>query len=949
MGKSSSKLKKRRTQSVAWSFRFTQNQSANSGSKSGRKYRKNSQKSIVEISTEDYSTENSLQSEMTPVIICSGPHLDIEEWLKRLDLVKYKDKFIKFYGVEELIYFTEGEIHKLGVTNAADRARMVSSLYALKEKRIKRDMQNNNVDENSFQFKRNQRHSLAPEIARHKDHQEHRDSIYEVLAVKSSAKSSRSVGDLLEMDPSTPDAEAIALKKALEWELSLDSRDLRSHAWYHGPIPRLRAEEIVQKEGDFLIRDCVSQPGNYVLTCRNNTSKGPVLHFVINKLILQPDTVYERVQFQLEDDPFDTIADLITYYVGSGKPISAASGARIQFPCNRLCPLSYYIAKYQNAGTRGPSPMSSSASVNQMSSYRSPMSSPPPRTTKRDVPPRLPSKKQRSQSLTPLQPSNIQNMVAGRVISSIPQEKYCSADGVIQGHEPGTPTNQSGKPLSKNEQQKLSTQSLSRTISSQAIRTYRLHSRTSSLSRDYSDSSLSPCLESRQFGENEEKQVRTPPPKPSRTSSLTRNGAENSSSNNKSDDHLNRPEPGYRASGSDSGNGSGDSAQSSAAGEEPTIPLRSGVIIRNPRYLQNSASSVTLRSFADFDPVAVEQALLALQPTVYGKHESKYDLDAFQTVLLPFVEHKPLDSSSLNTIRMMLCENGSLTIATHLTKVDVSLILGDIKNEPDSKENLEEKFTGLDLITLDEGRQFRLDLIERTQCLKLLVATTILTCGDDIERAETINKWIQIANDTKTALGNLFGFSAIMLGLCMPQIQNLHNTWHILRQKFTESAFNFEAKLRPTLKSMNDCSNPQAPNTTVPHLLPYILLKDRSLQDILGPNISQLPSLVNCCINSWETIAEDFGLSIMFSHLDSARTFISNMQLYKKNAQIILADTSRSDDLLEEVFRTEFHIKFLWGSKGSCVAAMDRHSKFEQVLTAMADKFCNNDGNLTET
>lgn len=33
---------------------------------------------------------------------------------------------------------------------------------------------------------------------------------------------------------------------------------------------------------------------------------------------------------------------------------------------------------------------------------------------------------------------------------------------------------------------------------------------------------------------------------------------------------------------------------------------------------------------------------------------------------------------------------------------------------------------------------------------------------------------------------------------------------------------------------MNDCSNPQAPNTTVPHLLPYILLRDRKIEDILG-------------------------------------------------------------------------------------------------------------------
>lgn len=83
------------------------------------------------------------------------------------------------------------------------------------------------------------------------------------------------------LPPTNEQQEALALKKALEWELSLDSRDLRSHAWYHGPLPRQRAEEIVQREGDFLIRDCTSQPDNYVLTCRTKTA---VLHFVINKV-----------------------------------------------------------------------------------------------------------------------------------------------------------------------------------------------------------------------------------------------------------------------------------------------------------------------------------------------------------------------------------------------------------------------------------------------------------------------------------------------------------------------------------------------------------------------------------------------------------------------------------------------------------------------------------------
>lgn len=32
-------------------------------------------------------------------------------------------------------------------------------------------------------------------------------------------------------------------------------------------------------------------------------------------------------------------------------------------------------------------------------------------------------------------------------------------------------------------------------------------------------------------------------------------------------------------------------------------------------------------------------------------------------------------------------------------------------------------------------------------------------------------------------------------------------------------------------------------------------------------------------------------------------------------------------------------MKFLWGSRGATVAATDRHTKFEAVITAMAEKF----------
>jgi hypothetical protein len=58
--------------------------------------------------------------------------MEIKDWLTRLDLMDYEENFKKFMGVEELISFNESDIKQLGVKNSAHRARMVSSLIALK-------------------------------------------------------------------------------------------------------------------------------------------------------------------------------------------------------------------------------------------------------------------------------------------------------------------------------------------------------------------------------------------------------------------------------------------------------------------------------------------------------------------------------------------------------------------------------------------------------------------------------------------------------------------------------------------------------------------------------------------------------------------------------------------------------------------------------------------------
>lgn len=69
------------------------------------------------------------------------PHLELQQWLRALDLTEYQDTFSGFNGVEELLHYSETDIKQLGVNNSAHRARIVSSLLALKIKYEKGKLQ----------------------------------------------------------------------------------------------------------------------------------------------------------------------------------------------------------------------------------------------------------------------------------------------------------------------------------------------------------------------------------------------------------------------------------------------------------------------------------------------------------------------------------------------------------------------------------------------------------------------------------------------------------------------------------------------------------------------------------------------------------------------------------------------------------------------------------------
>ena len=65
-------------------------------------------------------------------------------------------------------------------------------------------------------------------------------------------------------------------------QLNVKIKALQAKSWYYGPVSRTEAVAHLFHDGEFLVRDCISSPGSYVLTCRHESK---ILHFRINQII----------------------------------------------------------------------------------------------------------------------------------------------------------------------------------------------------------------------------------------------------------------------------------------------------------------------------------------------------------------------------------------------------------------------------------------------------------------------------------------------------------------------------------------------------------------------------------------------------------------------------------------------------------------------------------------
>nr|BAA24828.1 HrSH2 [Halocynthia roretzi] len=134
------------------------------------------------------------------------------------------------------------------------------------------------------------------------------------------------------------------LRKELENELRSDKSDIRSYAWFHGRMPRDIAEDLIRREGDFLIRESVNNAGEFVLTCKY---KSATYHFKINKKTMpKVSSVFDSailVWRMTISIPFPLS---VYYHVGKKIPVSKKSGVILSQPVNRDIPISYSEVKY---------------------------------------------------------------------------------------------------------------------------------------------------------------------------------------------------------------------------------------------------------------------------------------------------------------------------------------------------------------------------------------------------------------------------------------------------------------------------------------------------------------------------------------------------------------------------------------------------------------------------
>ncbi|XP_061913140.1 SH2 domain-containing protein 3C isoform X2 [Entelurus aequoreus] len=555
------------------------------------------------------------------------------------------------------------------------------------------------------------------------------------------------------------------LRKELEEELKLSPADIRSHGWYHGHIPREVSETLVVRHGDFLVRDSLVNMSDYVLTCRWDHE---ALHLKISKVLLKSSDT--KVQYVLEGESFDSVQDLVRFYVSQRKAVSQSGGVHIYCPVSRTVPLRYLEATFALASAKQGSAYSPSG---HRGAYI----------------------KRRSVTMT-------DGLTADKMLP------HSDSDSPV-----GTPPGPQPEPVP--------------TCSPSTVHHHKDAMRNCAMSMDHiqeyrrplspvGETPLSPayCAIMRQRAHSGGRVLAVVPPSP-----VTRRSSDpqlSPSSGGHPPDH-----PAFHCAHSSPAHGPALQARPSGsycdlrpcAGGPPKPPTKTYV----ERLRVEEGRSEGSRQEGD------AMCSAPLVETASFFRPARYEC------CIMSADNKPLEMSVLKKVKELLAEVDASTAAKHITLVDCTV--GRIVGVSSEMQRMMGVSSGLELLTLPHGHQLRLDLLERFYTMSMTMAVELLGCtGSTEERAVLLHKTIQVAAELKSNLGNMFGFAAVMRALDLPQISRLEQTWVTLRQRHTEAAILYEKKLKPFLKNLNDGKESSIlASTTFPHVIPVLALLERGL------------------------------------------------------------------------------------------------------------------------
>ncbi|XP_075455953.1 SHC-transforming protein 3 isoform X2 [Ascaphus truei] len=94
------------------------------------------------------------------------------------------------------------------------------------------------------------------------------------------------------------------------------NEELKSEPWYLGEMCRKEAEKLLKKDGDFLVRKSINNPGSYVLTGMHNAQAKHLL-------LVDPEGTVRT-----KDRVFDSIGHLINHHLENNLPI-VSSGSEL--------------------------------------------------------------------------------------------------------------------------------------------------------------------------------------------------------------------------------------------------------------------------------------------------------------------------------------------------------------------------------------------------------------------------------------------------------------------------------------------------------------------------------------------------------------------------------------------------------------------------------------------